>query len=101
MAARAAHVARDAVAVAARARRRAAGVDDDLGNEITFHTAAGRLDHSLTLVGLGLYIVAIVHLAALLSRLQDDDRRAARRSLQLQSWQLRQLVPRPASFPPR
>jgi len=36
----------------------------------------------------------------LMSRLQDDDRRKTRRALQLQAWQLRQLVPRPTSKPP-
>jgi serine/threonine-protein kinase len=71
------------------------------GNTLLLQTAAGQLDPSATLAGLCIYIVALIHLAALLARLQDDDRRKARRTLQLQSWQLRQLVPRPTSKPPQ
>ncbi|HEX5062744.1 MAG TPA: protein kinase [Kofleriaceae bacterium] len=71
------------------------------GNTLLLQTPAGELDPNATLVGLFIYIVALIHLAALLSRLQDDDRRKVRRTMQLQSWQLRQLVPRPSSKPPR
>ncbi|NVB84220.1 MAG: serine/threonine protein kinase [Kofleriaceae bacterium] len=71
------------------------------GNTLVLHTAATELDPSATLAGLFLYIVALVHLAALLSRLQDDDRRKTRQMMQLQAWQLRQLVPRPTSKPPQ
>jgi hypothetical protein len=48
-----------------------------------------------------MYLVALIHLAALLSRLQDNDRRRVRRAMQLQSWRRRQLVPRPVSKSPR
>jgi hypothetical protein len=71
------------------------------GNVIMLSTAAERLDPAATLAGLLIYLVSLIHLAALLSRLQDDDRRKARRAMQLQAWQLRQLVPRPISRPPR
>jgi serine/threonine-protein kinase len=71
------------------------------GHTLLLQTAAGELDPRATLAGLFIYIVALIHLAALLSRLQDDDRRKVRRAMQLQSWQLRQLVPRPTSRPPR
>jgi serine/threonine-protein kinase len=71
------------------------------GNTILLQTAAGDLDPQATLAGLFIYIVALIHLAALLSRLQDDDRRKVRSAMQLQSWQLRQLVPRPSSKPPQ
>jgi serine/threonine-protein kinase len=74
---------------------------DVSGNVLMLRTAAEHLDRSATLAGLFMYIVALTHLAALLSRLQDDDRRRVRRAMQLQSWQLRQLVPRPVSQPPR
>jgi len=70
------------------------------GDAITVHTVAARLDPTAMTVGLCIYIVALIHLAALMSRLQDDDRRKTRRALQLQAWQLRQLVPRPTSKPP-
>jgi serine/threonine-protein kinase len=70
------------------------------GNTLLIHTAAGALDPNATLAGLFIYIIALIHMAALLSRLQDDDRRKTRRAMQLQSWTLRQLVPRPTSKPP-
>jgi serine/threonine-protein kinase len=73
---------------------------DVSGNVLMLRTAAEHLDRSATLAGLFMYIVALIHLAALLSRLQDDDRRRVRRAMQLQSWQLRQLVPRPVSKSP-
>jgi len=62
-------------------------------------TIAPALDPTWTIIGFGLYVVAVVHLAALLSRLQDDDRRALHRTTALQAWQLRQLVPRGISTP--
>jgi hypothetical protein len=71
------------------------------GNALVLVTAADHLDPVATLAGLFIYVVSLIHLAALLSRLQDDDRRKARRAMQLQAWQLRQLVPRPVSKPPR
>jgi eukaryotic-like serine/threonine-protein kinase len=71
------------------------------GNTLLLQTAAGELDPDATLAGLVIYVVALIHLAALLSRLQDDDHRKLRRAMHLQSWQLRQLVPRPTSRPPR
>jgi tRNA A-37 threonylcarbamoyl transferase component Bud32 len=71
-----------------------------VGHDIIIHTAARQLDATTSIVALAIYIAALGHLAALLSRLQDDERRRVRRTLQLQSWQLRQLVPRPSSIPP-
>jgi len=71
------------------------------GNSIVLGTAATKLDPSATLVGLFIYIVALIHLAARIARLSDDDRRKVRRAMQLQSWQLRQLVPRATSKLPR
>jgi serine/threonine-protein kinase len=82
-----------------------AGVIEDRirvsGNLLLLRTSADHLDAAATLAGLFIYIVALIHLAALLSKLQDDDRRRARRAMQLQDWQLRQLVPRMASKPPQ
>jgi serine/threonine-protein kinase len=68
-------------------------------NAIVLHTEASSLAVSPTLIGLAFYVISVIHIATLLSRLQDDDRRAHRRALQLQSWQLRQLVPRASSMP--
>jgi len=70
------------------------------GGEIILHTQASALDPAGTLAALMVYIAALIHLAALMARLQDDERRRNRRAMQLQSWQLRQLVPRPTSKPP-
>ncbi|HTR55151.1 MAG TPA: serine/threonine-protein kinase [Kofleriaceae bacterium] len=64
------------------------------GSDIIIHTAAGGLDPTATMVGLVVYITAIAGLAVLLSRLQELERVRIRRTAQLQSWQLRQLVPR-------
>ncbi|MDB4960688.1 MAG: Serine/threonine protein kinase PrkC, regulator of stationary phase [Myxococcales bacterium] len=71
------------------------------GNDIIVHTSAMDLHPVITLVALGVYIQATILLAGFLSRLQDDDRRKVRRTMQIQSWQLRQLVPRPQTLPPR
>jgi hypothetical protein len=40
------------------------------------------------------YLVALAVLATILSLSQHDEQREVRRRLQLQTWQLRQLVPR-------
>jgi serine/threonine-protein kinase len=69
------------------------------GSDIVLHTAAEELHYWPAMLGLAFYIVALIHLGALLSRLQDDDRRRQRRALQLQSWQLRHLVPRANTGP--
>jgi hypothetical protein len=63
------------------------------GSSIVLHTAAASLGNLPTLVALGLYMVALIALAALLGHLREEDRRSVRRTMQLQSWQLRQLVP--------
>ena len=70
------------------------------GRTILLHTAAGTLDHVATIVGLILYILGLLALATVLSTSQDGERRAVRRTLQIQAWQLKQLVPRPSSDPP-
>ena len=40
-----------------------------------------------------LYTIALIALATAVGRSQDDERRRDRRMLQVQSWQLRQLLP--------
>jgi serine/threonine-protein kinase len=64
------------------------------GTAIVIHTAATQLDTLATVVGLGIYIVSLAVLATMLSLSQYDEQHEVRRVLQLQSWQLRQLVPR-------
>src|SRR5262249_29372336 len=70
------------------------------GHTIMFETAAGSLDPNATLAGLFIYLIALIHLEALLPLLKDDERRSTRRAMQLQSWQSLQLVPRHTSKPP-
>jgi serine/threonine-protein kinase len=69
------------------------------GSDLVLHTMADQLDGTATIVGLAFYTVALAQLAALIGRLQDNDRRAVRRAIQIQAWQLRQLVPRPTALP--
>ena len=70
------------------------------GTDLILHTAATHLDSTATFVGLAVYMVALVVLATLLSISKEDEQREVRKTLQVQSWQLRQLVPRPRSTPP-
>jgi serine/threonine-protein kinase len=71
-----------------------------VGGDLVMHTVARELGGSATIAALVIYLVSIVFLAALLARLQDDERRDRRRKIQLQAWQLKQLVPRVATLPP-
>jgi hypothetical protein len=65
-----------------------------VGGDIVMHTASSELDPTATMIALVIYLISLVSLAALLAQLQDTERRTQRHALQLQSWQLRQLVPR-------
>jgi eukaryotic-like serine/threonine-protein kinase len=62
--------------------------------DLTIHTMATVLEPRATLIVLVAYFVALTALATLLSVSQQDEQREVRRAIQLQSWQLRQLVPR-------
>ena len=57
-------------------------------------TGAGGLNEMGALFGLVLYIVVLIGLATLLSRIQDNERRGVRRNLAIQAWQLKELIPR-------
>ena len=63
------------------------------GTHIVLQTAATALDRVPTLVGMTIYLVALAALATVLSLSQHDEQREVRRMLQLQTWQLKQLVP--------
>ncbi|CAN5912300.1 hypothetical protein BH11MYX3_BH11MYX3_15510 [soil metagenome] len=67
------------------------------GDSFIFRTAAGNLNTMGALFGLVLYIVVLIGLATLLARIQDNERRAVRRNLQVQAWQLKALIPRQES----
>jgi eukaryotic-like serine/threonine-protein kinase len=63
------------------------------GRAIVLDTMAPELVNGPTIAGLLIYAFALVGIAALLARMQDDERRVVRRAMQLHAWQLRQLVP--------
>jgi serine/threonine-protein kinase len=63
------------------------------GGDYVLHTGAAALDPSATIVATVLYFLSVVGLALFLSRSQEKERSDARRKLQIQAWQLRQLVP--------
>jgi hypothetical protein len=65
-----------------------------MGTNIVLHTEATTLDPFATVIGLVVYGVALAALATLLSLSQHDEQREVRRTLQVQSWMLRQLMPR-------
>ena len=71
------------------------------GSNLILHTmSSDSLTLSSTLFGAIFYIIGVAQLASLLARLQDDDRRKVRRQMTMQSWQLRQLMPRATTIPP-
>jgi serine/threonine-protein kinase len=65
-----------------------------IGTNIVLHTEASSLDPFATVVGLVIYSTSLAVLATLLSLSQADEQREVRRTQQLQSWMLRQLMPR-------
>jgi hypothetical protein len=65
------------------------------GGTFVLATQAEHL-HSSAGFGLASYVVAILATATFVGRSQDNERRGERRGLQIQAWQLRELVPRHA-----
>jgi hypothetical protein len=65
-------------------------VADDI---LILHTGARGLDYTTTVIALVLYVVALLAMAVILAKALTSDRRLAQRAAQLQSWQLRQLMP--------
>jgi len=64
------------------------------GNTLTLHTNAGNgLEQSTTTLALTLYVISMLSMAVFLTKFLTRDRRAAQRMVQIQAWQLRQLVP--------
>ncbi|MBA2542055.1 MAG: hypothetical protein H0V17_20615 [Deltaproteobacteria bacterium] len=68
------------------------------GPNLILHTAASNLEPVAVLVGVSFYIAALILMTGLFVRIADDDRRAARRKMQTQTWQLRQLMPKPTTL---
>lgn len=69
------------------------------GGRFVLHTAAGELHPLAALIGLTTYVIAMLAAALFVGRAQDNERRGERRSLQIQAWQLRELVPRAETSP--
>jgi hypothetical protein len=65
-----------------------------VGNSVVLTARADELVPGATLVGLVVYAVGLIAVAILLARALVNDRRSLQRAVELQSWQLRQLVPR-------
>ena len=64
------------------------------GSNLVFHLPTDHLDSTVAIVGLAAYIAVILSIATVLTRLQTLDQRESRRLLQMQAWQLEQLVPK-------
>jgi len=69
------------------------------GSIFVFRTAANELLPFPALLALAGYVTAMLAAALFVGRAQDNERRGERRSLQIQAWQLRELVPRAETSP--
>ena len=65
-----------------------------VGDALVSHTAAGTLDGPVAMIGLVLYVLLLIGMAVILARSQTNERRATQKMIQIQSWQLGQLVAR-------
>jgi serine/threonine-protein kinase len=63
------------------------------GDTLTLHTWATDLDQTTTTIALVLYVIVLMSMAVLLAKSLTSDRRIVQKLVQIQSWQLRQLVP--------
>jgi eukaryotic-like serine/threonine-protein kinase len=62
-------------------------------NKLTMITHAHGLDLATTTIALTLYVVSLMAMSVILAKSLTSDRRKAQRLVQVQAWQLRQLVP--------
>ena len=60
---------------------------------LVLHTAGNGLDQTTTTIALVCYVIALMAMAVILAKSLTSDRRIAQRAVQVQTWQLRQLVP--------
>jgi len=60
---------------------------------LSLTTAGTGLDSTTMTIALVLYVVALLAMAVILAKSLTSDRRRAQRTVQIQSWQLRQLMP--------
>jgi hypothetical protein len=62
------------------------------GSTMVFHAHVEGLEQTTTTITLVLYVIALTTMGVVLGRSLTGDRRAAQRIVEIQSWQLRQLV---------
>jgi serine/threonine-protein kinase len=67
------------------------------GHDIIIHAATDWLDPLAVRVGLAIFVMSTTLTAVILAGGLSDDRRAVQRRLEIQAWQLRQLVPEPTT----
>ncbi len=63
------------------------------GETLTLNMTANGLERTTTSITLVLYVIALLSMAVILAKSLASDRRSAQRLVQIQAWQLRQLVP--------
>jgi hypothetical protein len=63
------------------------------GHDIIIHAATAWLDPVAVRVGLATFVVSTALTGVMLARGLTEDRRAVQRRVEIQAWQLRQLVP--------
>jgi eukaryotic-like serine/threonine-protein kinase len=59
---------------------------------LVLHTAGSGLDQTTTTIAFICYVIALMAMAVILAKSLTSDRRIAQRAVQVQTWQLRQLV---------
>jgi serine/threonine-protein kinase len=63
------------------------------GNTLVLHAVTSGLERTTTTMTLVLYVIALLSMAVILAKSLTSDRRSAQRLVQIQAWQLRQLMP--------
>ena len=67
--------------------------------DVILRTAAAHLDGRIAFAATTTYVAVMLAMSIAMSRAQARNQRAAQRMVQVQAWQLRQLVPRAATDP--
>ncbi|MBA2541602.1 MAG: hypothetical protein H0V17_18305, partial [Deltaproteobacteria bacterium] len=64
------------------------------GATLMVHLPAESIDYTVAVAGLGGYVAVILLIATVITRIQAHERRDIQRTIQLQAWQLGQLMPK-------
>ncbi|HEV7554278.1 MAG TPA: hypothetical protein VGO00_02420, partial [Kofleriaceae bacterium] len=67
------------------------------GHDIIIHATTSWLDPVAVRIGLATFVVSTALTGVILARGLTEDRRAVQRRVEIQAWQLRQLVPEPTT----